>query len=103
MGSLMRRTGPSTLDAIAAPTVHSAAPVPAAPSAAEARTAYAKQLADVPELAAYGPVANSSSKLVQLTEPETEYQVSCVKHIFKDHVVFQVSTVDDGMLDSLTR
>jgi coatomer protein complex subunit gamma len=62
----------------------------AAPTAAETQTAYAKQLAEIPELSEYGPVSNSSSKPVQLTEPETEYQVSCVKHIFKEHVVFQV-------------
>jgi len=48
------------------------------------------QLADVPELADYGPVFNSTSKPVQLTETETEYQVTCVKHIFREHVVFQV-------------
>lgn len=33
---------------------------------------------------------NSSSSPTQLTESETEYQVTCVKHIFKEHVVFQV-------------
>jgi coatomer protein complex subunit gamma len=78
------------LDAIAAPTVRSTTPMLAAPTAAETQTAYAKQLAEIPELAEYGPVSNSSAKPVQLTEPETEYQVSCVKHIFKEHVVFQV-------------
>jgi coatomer protein complex subunit gamma len=43
----------------------------------------------VPELASYGAILNSS-KPVQLTENETEYQVSCVKHIFRERVVFQV-------------
>jgi len=43
----------------------------------------------VPELATYGAILNSS-KPVPLTENETEYQVSCVKHIFREHIVFQV-------------
>ena len=47
-------------------------------------------MAEVPELASYGPVLNSSIKPTPLTESETEYQVSVVKHIFKEHVVFQV-------------
>jgi len=46
-------------------------------------------LAQVPELASYGAIINSS-KPAQLTENETEYQVSCVKHIFREHIVFQV-------------
>jgi coatomer protein complex subunit gamma len=33
---------------------------------------------------------NSSAKPLALTETETEYVVTCVKHIFKEHVVFQV-------------
>jgi coatomer subunit gamma len=61
-----------------------------APTAAEAQSAYAKQLQAVPELASYGPVLNSSAKPIPLTESETEYVVSCVKHIFKEHIVFQV-------------
>ena len=44
----------------------------------------------MPELASYGAAINSS-KPVQLTENETEYQVSCVKHVFPEHIVFQVS------------
>ncbi len=43
----------------------------------------------MPELATYGAILNSS-KPVPLTENETEYQVSCVKHIFREHIVFQV-------------
>lgn len=60
-------------------------------SAAESQSAYAKQLAEVPELASYGSVLKSSSKPVELTESETEYVVTCVKHIFAEHIVFQVS------------
>ena len=80
--------GPSTLDTIAVPTRTNASPAP--PTAAETQSTYAQQLAEVAEFADYGPVINSSAKPVQLTETETEYQVTCVKHIFKEHIVFQV-------------
>lgn len=69
-----------------------AAAAVAAPTAAEVQSSYAKQLADVPEFATYGPVLNSSSKLQSLTESETEYVVTCVKHIFSEHIVFQVGS-----------
>lgn len=72
-----------------APSKPAAAAV-ATPTAAEAQSAYARQLQDVPEFAAYGPVLNSTSKPQPLTESETEYVVSCVKHIFREHIVFQV-------------
>lgn len=83
--------GPSALEAMAAPST-SAAAAPPPPTAAETQSAYVEQLADVPELAEYGPVLNSSATAVPLTESETEYQVTCVKHIFKEHIVFQVRT-----------
>jgi coatomer subunit gamma len=50
---------------------------------------YAELLAQVPELAGLGALF-SSSKPVELTESETEYTVSCVKHVYPEHVVFQV-------------
>lgn len=59
-------------------------------TAAETQSAYAQQLAAVPDFADYGPVLNSSNKPAPLTESETEYVVTCVKHLFKEHVVFQV-------------
>ena len=82
--------GPSALDTIGAPIAKSASPAPQAPTAAETQSAYATQLADVPEFADYGSILNSTATPAQLTESETEYVVSCVKHIFKQHVVFQV-------------
>lgn len=60
------------------------------PSAAEAASLYAQQLAEVPELASYGPVLQSTRKPVELTESETEYVVAVVKHVFAEHIVFQV-------------
>lgn len=83
--------GPSTLDTISAPSSSRAAiATPPPRTVAETQSAYAQQLSEVPEFANYGPVLNSSSKPAPLTESETEYQVSCVKHIFKEHIVFQV-------------
>jgi coatomer protein complex subunit gamma len=84
--------GPSSLDAsLSLNPVKAHAPAAIVPTAAETQSAYAEQLAAVPELATYGPVLGSSAKPVQLTESETEYVVGCVKHLFKEHVVFQVS------------
>ena len=54
---------------------------------------YAQTLAEVPEFASFGPLFKSTAKPVELTESETEYVVSCVKHVFSHHVVFQVRLV----------
>lgn len=83
--------GPSTLDLIAAPVTKRAAASPPPPTTAETQSAYVQQLAEITHFAEYGTVLNSSANPVQLTESETEYQVTCVKHIFKEHIVFQVS------------
>ncbi|KAJ2934308.1 hypothetical protein H1R20_g2752, partial [Candolleomyces eurysporus] len=96
---------PSTLDTIGAPIAKSVSPAPQAPSAAETQSAYAQQLAEVPEFASYGAVLNSSATPAQLTESETEYQVTCVKHIFKEHIVFQYNvsnTLTDTVLEQLS-
>ena len=80
----------------------SAAPPP--PTAAETQSTFASQLASVPEFESYGPVVNSS-KLVPLTESETEYFVTCVKHIFKEHIVFQfnaTNTLPETVLEGVS-
>lgn len=84
-------SGPSTLDLIAAPATKRTSASPPPPTAAETQSAYAQQLAEIPRFAEYGTILNSSANPAQLTESETEYQVTCVKHIFKEHIVFQVS------------
>jgi len=96
---------PSTLDTIGVPASRKTSTTPPPPTAAETQSAYVQQLADVPELSSYGPVLNSTSKPVQLTENETEYQVTCVKHIFKDHIVFQFNvsnTLPDTVLEQVS-
>ncbi|KAK9897067.1 coatomer subunit gamma [Cystobasidium minutum MCA 4210] len=93
---------PSTSAGPSAPTETAAGP---SPSAAEAQSRYAEQLKAIPDFKDYGEVLRSSSKPVELTESETEYVVTCVKHIFKEHIVFQFNirnTIADTVLDNVT-
>jgi len=58
----------------------------------------------IPELAFLGRVFRSSVP-VPLTESETEYVVTCTKHIFESHVVLQFNvenTIDDQRLENVT-
>ncbi|KAI8822184.1 adaptin N terminal region-domain-containing protein [Fimicolochytrium jonesii] len=69
----------------------------------DAQAGYAAAMDKVPELANLGPLFKSSTP-VQLTEAETEYVVTCVKHIFASHVVFQFNcrnTLNDSILEKL--
>ncbi|SGY80461.1 BQ5605_C008g05393 [Microbotryum silenes-dioicae] len=74
-------------------------------TAAESQSLYASQLAEIPELTGYGPVLRSTAKPLELTERETEYVVTCVKHLFAEHVVFQFNirnTVDAVVLERVS-
>ena len=74
------------------------------PSAAAAAQKYTEIFSRIPELKAYGDVLKSSA-VVELTESETEYVVTVVKHIFKDHVVLQYdikNTLESTVLDNVT-
>lgn len=65
---------------------------------------YAEQLSRIKEFSVLGPLFKSSQP-VELTEPETEYVVSCVKHTFSKHIVFQfdcVNTLNDQVLENVT-
>lgn len=96
---------PTTLDTIGVPASKKVSDAPPPPSAAEKQSAYAHQLADVPEFSSYGSVLNSGINPVQLTESETEYQVTCVKHIFAEHIVFQYNvsnTLPDTVLEGVS-
>ncbi|KAL4398885.1 coatomer subunit gamma [Malassezia pachydermatis] len=56
---------------------------------------YAAQLAAVPEFASYGTLLTSSpSTPVPLTESETEYMVTAVKHVFAEHIVLQYNVTN---------
>lgn len=58
----------------------------------------------IPEMKEFGAVLKSSP-VVELTEAETEYVVSVVKHIFKEHIVLQYeikNTLPDTVLENVT-
>uniref|UniRef100_A0A1I7XYF9 Coatomer subunit gamma n=1 Tax=Steinernema glaseri TaxID=37863 RepID=A0A1I7XYF9_9BILA len=65
---------------------------------------YAEQLAAIPQFSRVGPLFKSSSP-VELTEAETEYSVTCIKHTFANHVVLQFdccNTLNDQLLENVT-
>jgi coatomer protein complex subunit gamma len=86
-----------------APSANKAPSKAGADSAANAATnaqKYAAELQKIPELAAHGGVLKSSDA-VELTESETEYVVTAIKHIFKSHIVLQYdikNTLEDTVL-----
>jgi len=82
--------------------VNGAAEGPSATAAAAHK--YTQIFSMIPEIEAYGPVLKSSPA-VELTESETEYVVSAVKHVFKEHVVLQYdikNTLDHTVLENVT-
>lgn len=88
-----------------------AGPSKTAPSGAEALASataaaqkYAQQLMQIPEMKEYGSLLKSSPP-VELTESETEYVVSVIKHIFKEHIVLQYeikNTLPDTVLEDVS-
>jgi coatomer protein complex subunit gamma len=99
---LNKKTAAST-PTIKAPSAAKAPAKSGAEAAAASNAAsqkYVSELQKIPELASYGGVLKSSS-VVELTESETEYVVTAVKHIFKDHIVLQYdikNTLPDTVL-----
>jgi coatomer protein complex subunit gamma len=100
----------SQMPTLKAPSTSAARPS-AGPSAAEAASSaaaaaqkYASQLATVPELKPYGALLKSSSE-VELTESETEYVVTAIKHVFKEHLVLQFNvknTLPETVLEDVS-
>lgn len=65
---------------------------------------HSQELMQIPELRAHGAVLRSSV-VVELTESETEYVVSVIKHIYKDHIVLQYeikNTLADTVLEEVS-
>ena len=65
---------------------------------------HSQQLMQIPELKAHGALLRSSSP-VELTESETEYVVSVIKHIYKEHLVLQYeikNTMTDTVLEEVS-
>lgn len=76
----------------------------AAAEAAKAAQKYSQSLLQIPELKSHGPLLRSSS-VIELTESETEYVVTVIKHIFKEHVVLQYeikNTLPDTVLEDVS-
>eukprot|EP01027_Heterolobosea_sp_BB2_P004581 GEZU01007023.1.p1 GENE.GEZU01007023.1~~GEZU01007023.1.p1 ORF type:complete len:892 (-),score=329.33 GEZU01007023.1:134-2809(-) len=74
-----------------------------APEEKPQESPYEALLSSIPQLAALGKPFKSS-KPVELTEAEIEYQVNCVKHIYAQHIVFQfniTNTVEDQLLENV--
>ncbi len=88
----------------AGPTKAAPTSTEAAASASAAAHKYQQELLLIPEMKPYGNVLKSSLK-VELTESETEYVVSVVKHIFKEHIVLQYevkNTLPDTVLEDVS-
>lgn len=88
----------------AGPTKTAQTTTEAAASASAAAQKYQQELLLIPEMKAYGSVLKSSP-VVELTESETEYVVSVVKHIFKEHIVLQYevkNTLPDTVLEDVS-
>ncbi|XP_055336961.1 coatomer subunit gamma-2-like [Paramacrobiotus metropolitanus] len=76
----------------------------ATPATASAVDSYVETFKKMPQIAALGPLFKSSAP-VQLTEPETEYVVKCIKHTFAHDLVFQfdcTNTMNDQLLENVT-
>ncbi|WFD31302.1 coatomer subunit gamma [Malassezia sp. CBS 17886] len=87
-----RREAASIGDIAAASAESAAAPlVDAADAPSAGDDTYAEQLAAIPQFQGYGRVLTSSPRgaPVALTETETEYVVTAVKHVFAEHIVVQ--------------
>lgn len=85
-----RKKGKKTMDA---------APAPAAAADEED---LGKEVEANPAFASFGP-RFKSCKAVAVTEEDTEYDVSCVKHVFGEHIVLQfncMNTISDQVCTS---
>ena len=77
---------------------------PAAVRADEALEKARAEVAGVPEFASFG-APFKSCPASELTEDETEYKVSCFKHVFENHLVFQfkcANTIEEQVLEDVS-
>ncbi|KAF7535956.1 hypothetical protein G7054_g4957 [Neopestalotiopsis clavispora] len=97
-------TTPSLKPPKTGPTKTASTGAEAQATAAAAQQKYSQELLAIPELKEFGAVLKSSP-VVELTEAETEYVVSVVKHLFKEHVVLQYevkNTLPDTVLENVS-
>ncbi|KMU88125.1 coatomer subunit gamma-2 [Coccidioides immitis H538.4] len=74
-------------------------------AAAAATEKYSEQLMQIPELKSLWERSSNPRLPVELTERETEYVVTAVKHIFKEHIVLQydiMNTLPDTVLEDVS-
>ena len=86
------------------PTKAAATGAEAAASATAQAHRYAQELMQIPEMKEFGNVLKSSP-VVELTEAETEYVVTVVKHIFKEHILLQYevkNTLPETVLENVS-
>ncbi|PHH87648.1 hypothetical protein CDD83_8592 [Cordyceps sp. RAO-2017] len=86
------------------PTKTSAGGAEAAASASAQARRYAEELMQIPEMGEFGNVLKSSP-VIELTEAETEYVVTVVKHVFEEHIVLQYevkNTLPDTVLENVS-
>lgn len=65
---------------------------------------YAEKLQAIPEFARLGQLFKSSQPC-DLTDPETEYVVKCIKHVYSNYIVFQfdcTNTLNDQLLEKVS-
>ncbi|KAM3514294.1 hypothetical protein MY11210_002084 [Beauveria gryllotalpidicola] len=86
------------------PTKAPATGAEAAAAASAQVQKYTEELTAIPDMAEFGSVLKSSP-VIELTEAETEYVVSLVKHVFKEHIVLQFNvknTLPDTVLENVS-
>ncbi|KAG6208589.1 hypothetical protein E4U35_008284 [Claviceps purpurea] len=86
------------------PTKAPVGSVEAAASASAQAQRYAEELMQISEMSEFGHVLKSSP-VTELTEAETEYVVTLVKHVFKEHIVLQYevkNTLPDTVLKAVS-
>ncbi|CAM1502208.1 Fc.00g041920.m01.CDS01 [Cosmosporella sp. VM-42] len=86
------------------PTKTASSGAEAAASATAQAQRYAQELMEIPEMKEFGSVLKSSP-IIELTEAETEYVVTLVKHIFKEHIVLQYevkNTLPETVLENVS-
>ncbi|POR39690.1 Coatomer subunit gamma [Tolypocladium paradoxum] len=101
---LLTATAPTLKAPKVGPTKTPTSGVEAAASASAQAQRYAEELMQIPEMEEFGSVLKSSP-VVELTEAETEYVVTVVKHIFKKHIVLQYevkNTLPDTVLENVS-
>ncbi|EAL62772.1 adaptin N-terminal domain-containing protein [Dictyostelium discoideum AX4] len=65
---------------------------------------FATKLSQIPQFSTFGKLLKSS-EYIELTETETEYVVNCVKHIYREHIVFQfncTNTLNEQQLSNVS-